>query len=78
MGNIPGRKNIVGKDPISEENNFTGSTREGGRGQSQDSLSQDQEVRRNPAGASFFGDSGGKNEDCQNKPEIKASTKPTL
>lgn len=79
MGNIPGRQNKAGKDPMGDEEGAeNGTSREGGRGYSQDSLDNGGAVKDNPAGYSFFGDPIGKNEDCQNRPEVKGPSKPTL
>lgn len=33
---------------------------------------------KNPAGAAFFGSPDGSNNETQNRPEVKAPTKPTL
>lgn len=74
-----GKQNFAGRDPIGDEAGI-GTTREGGRGMSQDSIQvgSGEFATKNPAGATFFGSQDGKNEDTLNKPEIKAPTKPTL
>ena len=54
-----------------------GSTREGSRGGSEDTVGGGQKEVSNP-GYAFFGDASGRNEDTFHKPEIKAPTKPSL
>jgi hypothetical protein len=55
-----------------------GSTREGGRGASDEETGDGGAVKPNGAGYTFFGDASGKNEDTFHRPEVKAPTKSTL
>lgn len=58
------------------EPNKTNINREGGRGESTDSISSG--APKPQKSYAFFGSADGRNDDTQNKPEVKAPSTPTL
>lgn len=69
----PGQNKEIPKPKLGSK---LGSTREGGRGGSEDIIGG-QEALPNPS-FKFFGDADGRNDDTFHQPDVKQPSKPTL